>query len=319
MAKKDTLRPMQHLHAAAHFYPKAWPQVNAFLERRGRDLPAWHRSCFLPMAAWYAIVSEDAGGQTPLPLHLVEDVSRLAAIGTWHYSKGIYRFDDTLASAISKSSLKGEIPVNVFLQLPEWCTYIETPDLRWADAPLYGFFAHIEHDQNNGRLELRLLLDSELALTGIPIHLGEWSVTEAVDRFMSVGRSIGSLPPTMGTEYVPQIADSIQPLLVRLLYLCSDNPDIISDSRPDVLPKHTQGKTTKKGFRWFSPPKPQIWQVGQAMGAQLRRSQAEPSPAGSITPHIRDGHWHGYWTGAHSDARRFSYEWLAPMLVNTKK
>jgi hypothetical protein len=45
------------------------------------------------MAAWCAIVSE---GKGPLPLDRIGDVGRLAALGSWRVTQGIYRFDQGL-------------------------------------------------------------------------------------------------------------------------------------------------------------------------------------------------------------------------------
>lgn len=37
---------------------------------------------------------------------------------------------------------------------------------------------------NNGRRELRFLFDCEQSLMGLPVHIGDWTITEAVDRAM---------------------------------------------------------------------------------------------------------------------------------------
>ena len=61
------LRPQMHLIAAGRLYPKAWRQADQFRADRGKSgLPAWPSWCYLPMAAWCAIVSE---GKGPLPAH----------------------------------------------------------------------------------------------------------------------------------------------------------------------------------------------------------------------------------------------------------
>jgi hypothetical protein len=52
-----------HLAAAGKLYPDAWRQAEKFRADRGRaGLPAWPSWCYLPMAAWYAIV---LGGKDP--------------------------------------------------------------------------------------------------------------------------------------------------------------------------------------------------------------------------------------------------------------
>jgi len=83
------LRPQMHLIAAGRLYPKARRQADQFRADRGKGaLPAWPSWCHLPMAAWYAIVSE---GKGPLPLDRTGNVGRLAALGSWRVTQGIYR------------------------------------------------------------------------------------------------------------------------------------------------------------------------------------------------------------------------------------
>ena len=64
-----------------------------------------------------------------MPLNRVPDVGLLAAIGTWRYSQGIYRFDDSVYEALRDTVPSGDMPVDVLYRLPEWCVYIETPVL----------------------------------------------------------------------------------------------------------------------------------------------------------------------------------------------
>ena len=172
------IRPLKHLQLATKLYPNAWRQVDEFRQSRGTDLPDW---CFLPMSGFYAMVSADAGVDR-LPLELVGDVARLSALGTWRVTQGIYQFDPDLAKALIASPLVGAIPVKILMQLPEWCLYIETPDYCFNGKPLYGFFVHMEFDTNTRRTELRFLMDSDAGLNPYVLHVGNWTITEAVDR-----------------------------------------------------------------------------------------------------------------------------------------
>ena len=164
------MRPLDHLDVAGHMYPDAWKQVDVFRQSRGGTLPKWPAWCFLPMAAWYSIVSSDAGVDMLSP-DLVPDVARLAAIGTWRYSQGIYQFDESAGAALSQTLLHGEIPTEVLLRLPEWCIYIETPGWKWFGGMLHGFWCHLEWDANTGRRELRLLLDTDNGIFPQILHL----------------------------------------------------------------------------------------------------------------------------------------------------
>lgn len=305
-------------------YPSTGHMVDEFRQDRGKDLPDWPAWCFMPMAGWYAIVSQDNLNQLlpgqRLPLHLIPDVARLAALGTWRYSQGVYQIDADLRAALNDTLIVGGIPVEVLYRLPEWCLYIETPGFDWMGSPLFGYWSHLEFDINTGRSELRLLLDTEDALIPVPVHIGPWTVTEAIDRATSeaVKQSVAAgvrFDRDMGQ--VQKTSSNINPLISLLLYICSEAPEIDDDRQPGTSPSRAQPVKTKRGWRLFPVEKPRIWTVGRQVGEQLR--QAAPDAAGdtgrSVRPHLRRGHWHGYWTGPREGQRKFIYKWLMPVVV----
>lgn len=318
------IRPIEHLRAAMRLYPGTSRLVDEFRADRGNGLPDWPAWCFLPMAGWYAIVSNDNADQmlpgNRLPPHLIGDVGKLAALGTWRYSQGVYQLDADLQAAIADTIIVGEMPSEVLFRLPEWCVYIETPGRQWLDNPLHGFWCHLEYDINTGRNELRLLLDTDEALIAVPVHIGPWTVTEAIDRAVGEAKSQANahnlnLPVNM--DHIQQLAASINPLISMLLYLCSDEPDIDDLRQPRSSPYRPHPKKTKNGWRLFPPDKPRIWTVGGKLGEQLRHAQANIAEQSgrSVKAHLRRGHWHGYWAGSRDKERRFFYRWIMPMVV----
>lgn len=314
------IRPLDHLHTAGRMYPAAWKAVDEFRASRGVGLPKWPNWCFLPMAGWYAIVSADAGADR-LGLDRIDDVSRLAAIGTWRYTQGVYRFDLDIAAELSDTLLKGEIPSEVLLRLPEWSIYIETPGRTWMGSELYGFWVHLEWDANTERKELRLLIDCEKALMPVPVHIGPWTVTEAIDRMIGEGRRQAQIAG-LSTQGVPdnlveRMSSEIQPLLALVMYICSDEPEIEDREHPGEQPGRPQPKRTKRGWRLFPAQKPRIWAVGEKTGDLLRKARAElgEKTDRKVSPHIRRAHWHGFWTGPKAGDRKFIYKWLPPTLV----
>lgn len=320
----DQLRPIKHLHTASKLYPQAWSQVEIFRGSRGRDgLPNWPEWCFVPMAAWHAIVSE--GSIHAMPLALAGDVSKLSAIGTWRYSQGVYRVDPATFEALSDSIVKGNIPCEVLYRLPEWCVYVETPGMTWIEQPIAGFWAHLEWDVNTQRNELRLLLDGDDDLIPVILHIGPWTITEATDRAIAEAdkqaRKAGIAPPSQGaTSLVEALSGAIQPMVSILLYLCSEEPEIDSDREPGSFPSYPRPSKTKKGLRLFPPKKATIWNVGQSLGKQLRdakEGEGEYSGRRQST-HLRRGHWHGYWLGPRTGERTFVYRWLSPLVIKGK-
>ena len=324
---KHTCRPREHLTAAGQLYPAAWKAAEEFRADRGSDgLPDWPEWCYLPLAGWYAIVS--GGGDNRLGPQLIGDVGRLAALGAWRVTQGIYRFDPALYEAVVATPIEGDLPRDVLYHLPEWCVYVETPGMENEGDRLHGFFAHLEWDANNERHELRLVLDSDKSLTPIPLHLGPWPLAESIARMADVA-SIHS----MGAGLGPVPADSkalirkwAEPLVSLLLYLCSQNAEIRDGCK---VPANPVPKRTKKGLRIFPPDKPTTWDVGVRLGAALRQAYHAQETGQSGThdgprPHIRRAHWHGFRSGPMkrqdgatipTPERPLGLKWLSPIAV----
>ena len=71
------------------------------------SLPDWPPYVLLPVAGWYAIASEQLAHGAPLDIEKARHVARLAAIGTWRYSQGIYRIAPELMQALLDSPMDG--------------------------------------------------------------------------------------------------------------------------------------------------------------------------------------------------------------------
>lgn len=327
---KHASRPREHLVAARKLYPDAWKQSEAFRADRGSDgLPAWPDWCYLPMAGWYAIVS--GGGDNRVSLSGAGDVGRLAALGTWRVTQGIYRFDPALYAAIIATPVAGDLPHEILFRLPEWCVYVELADRRIGGVALHGFFAHLEWDANTGRPELRLLLDGEAGLEPVPLHLGQWTLDESIARMTDVA-SIQSMAAGLGpapTGVTRSVRDIVEPLVSLLLYLCSQNAEIGDGSH---RPANPIPKRTKRGLQLFPPDKPAVWDVGVRLGAALRRARHAEETGQHGThegprPHIRRAHWHGFRSGPMkrtdgsdipAGERPFALKWLPPIPVNVE-
>lgn len=327
-------RPREHLIAAAKMYPKAWIQSDEMRADRGTGgLPDWPAWCYLPLAGWYSIVSTDAGVQR-LGMDRIADVARLSAIGSWRATQGVYRFDPALYAAVADTPVDGDIPSDVLYRLPEWCVYIETPGLEWAGATLYGAWAHLESDANTGRVELRLLTDSDAGLFAIVLHIGTWSLAESINR--AVAESSRQAQRTGLRDIAEKLAEVdvtavmrpvIEPIISLLLYLCSQNAEIGDGATKPANPVPTR---TKRGPRLFAPDSPTTWDVGVRIGAALRRAYhaADTGQGGTHSgprPHIRRAHWHGFRSGAMKrgdgsdipvEQRKFDLRWLPPIAVN---
>jgi hypothetical protein len=303
-------RPLIHLENLGKRYSEHWHQIDDFRQSKGKDLPDWPEWCFMPMAAWIAIASQ--GGS--VGLNEVSEAQELAAVGAWRYTQSIYRLDDTLYDAVKETIPKGDLPIDVFYQLPEWSLYIETPNLIWLDSNLSGFWVHLEFDINTQRHELRFLLDTEDGFVAVPLHLGKWTITEAVDRAVDESvkqANIANFDFDKSMDVVAAISESLYSLVSLTLYVCSEGVEYSGES----VPSNPSPKRTKKDWRLFPAAKPRVWNLGKKTGDSIRQAadSVHVGP-GKKAPHIRRAHWHNYWVGS-GDDKMIKVKWLPPMLV----
>jgi hypothetical protein len=165
------------------------------------------------------------------------------------------------------------------------------------------------------------LLDTESGFLPVILHIGNWTIIEALER-VAVEASkqfcASNLPIDLNQELVQtkQSVLEIRQLLSLILYICSEKPEYSGG-----MPSSPQPKNTKKhGLRIFPPDKPKIIEVGKSIGDSLRAALFEDqsdSQDRTVRPHIRRGHWHGYWIGKKDGGeQKFVYNWLPPIAVN---
>lgn len=304
------------LNSAGADYPKAWRMAESWRQDRGSDLPDWPDYCFFPMAGWYAAICDELQ-VSKLSLHYALDISRLAALGAWRYTQSVYRINSSLYQALIQTVPRGQLPVELLMRLPEWCVYIETPGLTYAKEELQGFFAHLEWDANRFQPELRLLLVKEKGLEPVPLHLGGWTITEAVDRANSEARKNATKQSQLGEipDNPHDQAQELYPLISLLLYVCSDGVEY----QDRETPANPALKRTKKGLRLFPASRIRVWNLGDKTGKNLERLTAMHSSQGERKgpkPHIRRAHWHTFYAGPRNlEKRETRVKWIPPLLV----
>ncbi len=284
--------------------PSMGVYVDELFERKGKDLPVWPTWCFLPLHGWdsiAAVASEDA---------TVASGDVLAAIGTWHYSQGIYSVDPDLMSALTFTQPKGDMPSEVLCRLPEWSVYVELPDYaawHWSGSKMHGFWAVANWNPSNNEQELLFLFDfdddDDLASLCLPI--GSWPIEDSIKRYVmaDLRQNLPSeeIDADLVSNFIDMVSSTLEPLVSALLYLCSDEPDI-----HDV-------RVSESGARF--------WTVGEQIGKQLRdrqRHAEDVSASGQmVRTYLRRGHWHGGWREAPDGERAFSYKWVPPLIVNS--
>ncbi len=324
----DRIRKM--LRELADEYPGIWQTIDEMRFQCGKTLPSWAGWCFLPMAGAFAIASDGKGPN--IDPRRITDVARISALSAWRVSQGIYRFHPDTFKSIAETPLKGDLPTELIFRIPEWCVYVELQgeSKEKADIHDYGFFAHLEDDQNTGHPELRLLVDSENGLCPIIIHLDKPTLREAVLETFAEIKTRKLAPKSMyepSKESKEKLIKHSERLVGLLLYLCSNGVDLRLNGKGGVRAPKPWPKKTKKGWRYFPPDHATVWEVGYRIGQALEEARERETREGhagahaSPRPHIRRAHWHSFWKGPIKEPsnRRLVVYWLPPLAVGLKE
>ena len=296
-------------------FPDVWRKLDEMRSKNNRGGLRWPSWCLCPVSASVAICTHT---------NSMDMASELAALYAWRCGQGIYRIDEDLAEALTRTDLGEKIPPGVVFRLPEWAPYIVTT----IGGEQVGILAHLEFDVIAERCELRLIVDDLNGTAGdlFVLHLAGETLNDAVDSFFTTaadnaraaGREL-TIPAEARGEYRAQL----ETFLPFVLYLCSDNPDILG-TNDTALPTPATPTKTKRGERLFPPATPQLWDVGWRVGSVLHahNQPTRHSTTGEgtgVRPHLRRAHWHTYWTGEGSRTdrtrRQARLRWVAPVLV----
>ena len=230
-----------------------------------------------------------------------------------------------------------DTPSIVFERIPNLCFYVEYPieDIQGfvvnkiiADGSLW---LNINLIPAEDKMQHILKSMPDYFQSMIPIMsnacygfkiLEETTIGESVDELMNNIQIKGKTK-----EAARLMAAQI---LSVLLWFCVEEPDIsdfdgkilsVNDIKRGALRKNKAGK--------FIPyTKPVTHVIGKRLGGEIRKfkeqlSESETEPQlltlskRTVRPHIRSGHWHGYWTGT-DDNKHYIIKWLNAILVNTK-
>lgn len=248
---------LQAAHAA---YPDAWRIAETLRETRARPgIPDWPAWCYLPMAGWYAAVARIRQGGQPLQdLAAIGDVSRLAALGTWRMSQGVFSLDAALHKALASTPVSPDTPCSALFALPQWCIYVQTPGALWQGKSVKGYWAHLEFDANGGGNELRLLLDGESSLQALAVPLSDAPLAQALQaaRLQAAKPGRGA---TGGASDAATDAD-FTPWVMPLLHIASPQA-VFTRQGVEQVPANPAPRKTKRGLQLFAAAAPVLWAV----------------------------------------------------------
>lgn len=246
---------------------------------------------------------------------------------SWRATQGVYRVDQELFKVLVDTESCGSIPSDVLDKIPEWCIYVESPNLKFMPASssvevneAFGFFALLDPDRETGEPWLSIFIDGKQAyeLATIKLIPGK-SIEECVKGTVEIIRKRNPNHP-INSNQEKNLSALITPFLNILLFICTQASELGDGVVKPVLP---QPKKTKRGNRFFPPNEPKVWDVGVRIGSALkiaRESEGKESESGggTVRPHIRRAHWHGYWYGQRDTDRYFKLKWIPPIPVKVE-
>lgn len=308
--------PMRHLKDVMNTYPTMSSWARFCIENKGlKDMPDWPSWCFLPSSLWAALVWRQNSSPESSDFDFFEEGGFLSVISAWRYSKGIYRLDASLLSALTETDIAEELPSELFQRMPEWSIYVESPGLPWAGTPINGFWASLDWDYTSNNQYLWFVLNSDRGLLPFCIEVGVKSIEELMRKAMALMyEKIKSSHYNVTEESVRQNFQELRSLISIVLYLCSSEPDIDPMLMPKMACRESLFREGKKGSYLFTPEKPRVFHVGNTLGAKLRSTESLASGR-TVKTHLRRAHWHGFWKGPRSGERKFIYRWIPPVVV----
>lgn len=258
--------------------------------------------------------------------------------GTWRNTLSIYQIDGAIIESVAKSPIPDDTPISIYAHLPEWVSYIEIQNEAAVRIEtnggtdvvnLIGFWAGINYNYDTQQKVLCLTPHFDgLSNTAydcyqpilLPIADG-LTVKQAVNIFYKCGLSSTE---TMSDNHRKDFA-MCYIMLSCLLWLCAEKPDIsnINDiivTRTDIA-KPKFGINKKTGA-FIPPSQATLYYIGKRLGGEVRQMKdqlerdGETKQAGRKRPHIRKGHWHGFWSGPRDEARKYKVQWIPAIFVN---
>lgn len=271
------------------------------------DWPAW---CLLPGEAPYAIATAD--GLVNSEVINTTPVDQMSAIYAWLQGKNIWQVDPDMATALLRTEMDVEIPIDVLYYLPMWGPYILAPEgcSDWPPGVL-GIIVYLDWGMDNSLPMLRLLVDyGEARWESVPLIMRSRSIAGMLDDTIQTAQATSERFGIDGAEdTLSDKTEAIRAAIAIALYSCSRQRDIADPVRPGADLTRPQAV----GRRYL----PRRIEVGYRVGAAIRRSPTlrsgvEDERGGatraSTSPHLRAAHRHMYYSGAGS--RRDPSLWL---------
>lgn len=272
--------------------------------------------------------------------------TRTYIYGVWRNTLSVYNFDNEIYKEVIKSPIPLDTPMSIYERLPEWCVYILLPNdsKLFSEGGMFGiscerargFFVYMDYDGSPKNRKLCISVDyiaKKPNFLPFTLYLKEGVTIEdaMLDFYKSMKDNAEKSSNKLSMEELVAIKDGIakdgekvRTILSLLLWLCAEEPDITNIQGEPVtgeqlrLPRYAINKKTK---RFIPPNNPTVFQLGKRLGSEIRQFEDKKASGDSRIssrkrPHIRKGHWHGYWKGTGQD-KKFTIKWLPAVFVNS--
>lgn len=328
---------LKTLEEISHKYKSLWGSIESRIVQNYLD-KNWSKEILIPYAEWISPLLDISKPNWKRNLKKGDlmptsgiDFTSICAIGTWRYSKGIYKLDDLIAKNLIKTNLAIKIPSMLLLNQPEWSIFVDISnlDLFLKNKKIIGFWSNINcfHTASSTYSENKFLIITPLLENGFEEMLSV-SILITPNQDQTIEEITDFIPKILGkfadstsrtNEQIKEINDFKKVVVQILLFICQPEPDI-SENKEQItsLNNRTYPIKIKSQLRLFEAKKIRTFEVGLQIGNGLRESIMQYINSGKkVEPHLRRAHWHGYWKGSKKQNEQvFFYKWVPPILVN---
>ncbi|MEV3801974.1 hypothetical protein RI528_00280 [Aeromonas veronii] len=234
-------------------------------------------------------------------------MSLYQALNMWEFGKVVFDFDVDLYLLLADTDIK-LLPVELLNRLPYHCFYVLMPfcvNISGKPINAYGFWVYTDVYQN--KAELCILVDvkdcdGDDSIYPFRVNLG----------FRDLDDAVVNSTMAFENEHIRLGAIALLRGLINvILYLCSENADIIKVSSGTVNQASTRKKTGGAPVKVFECG----YRVSGALKCRYEKGEGDSFSGKKVSSHIRRAHWHTYLTGPKGDKVRV-LKWLSPIAVN---